>query len=499
MTENKPNGLATEYRVSKVDQASAAITTASIKKCAKKSEAGKKFALIHIGTDEVYGLEFVAAELKNRGHHIRWFDGDRNDTVEEVIGWQATYMCFSPLTTFFPPALEFSRRVKINRPDIQSIFGGHHVTAAPEVADVDGIDTVVVGPVYGTIEKIVEDTSGKILKGEPISVDRMRPARREYFAAVESIGSRHRKTIMSHFGCPYKCSYCSTSRLKSEFGSKEYSKYWLTRRPINQIIEEAKIFLEFSTKEVALEDDDMLYGQEIDAWLPEFSAAWKKDVGLPIFGNVTPNTVVKVSDKTMETLGELVAVVQMGVQAARHETLKLFNRQFQDEAQVAEAVQRLTSHGIPVKLELIVGAPVEDPVGDAVDTIKLAQRVAVPGTFVVAFPLMLYPGTALHKWCLKKNVPIRDDCSYDFYSGTGSIRFEPDIQKKLTNIAKLAAFFVRYNVEDRWMRALIEMDLNDGAAKRIAESIYYESLRFRLGDQIDQEFGKILQNTKFRY
>jgi coproporphyrinogen III oxidase-like Fe-S oxidoreductase len=250
---------------------------------------------------------------------------------------------------------------------------------------------------------------------------------------------------------------------------------------------------------VALEDDDMLYGKEIDAWLPEFTAAWKQEIGLPIFGNVTPNTVVKVSDKTLATMAELVAVVQMGVQAARQETLKLFNRQFQDEAQVARAVQRLTTHGIPVKLELIVGAPVADPVGDAVDTIKLAQRVAVPGTFVVAFPLMLYPGTALHKWCQKNNVPIRDDCSYDFYSGTGSVRFDPDIQKRLTNIAKLAAFFVKYNVDERWMRALIEMDLNDVAAKRIGESIYYESLRFRLGDQIDREFDKILQNTKFRY
>ena len=464
-----------------------------------KKGASKKFALIHIGTDEVYGLEFVAAELKRLGHQIQWFEGDRDMAVDDVINWQAEYLCFSPLTTFFPPALVFSRNVKSRRPEVQSIFGGHHVTAAPEVADWDGVDTVVVGPVYGTIEKIVENASDKILKGYPVPVNEMIPARREYFESVESIGSRHRKTIMSHFGCPYKCSYCSTSRLKAEFGWKDYSKYWLTRRPIDHIIEEAKIFLEFSTKEVALEDDDMLYGKEIDAWLPEFTAAWKKDIGLPIFGNVTPKTVVNVSDKTIETLAELVAVVQMGVQAARRETLKLFNRQFQDEAQVAKAVQRLAAHGIPVKLELIIGAPVEDPIGDALDTIKLAQRVAVPGTFVVAFPLMLYPGTALHKWCLKNNVPIRDDCSYDFYSGTGSVRFDPGIQKKLTNIAKLAAFFVKCNVDERWMRALIEMDLNNAAAKRIGESTYYESLRFRLGDQIDQEFDKILANTKFRY
>jgi radical SAM superfamily enzyme YgiQ (UPF0313 family) len=459
---------------------------------------GRKFALIHMGTDEVYGLEFVAAELKKQGHRIRWFDGDSSDAVDDVVDWRAKYMCFSPLTTFFSSALEFSRNVKSQCSDIQSIFGGHHVTAVPETCNLDGIDNIVVGPVYGTIDQIVAGSGDKILKGSPVPVQLMTPSRREYFEAVQNIGDRHKKTIMTHFGCPYKCSYCSTSRLKAEFGWKEYSKYWLTRRPIDHIIEEAKIFLEFPTKEVALEDDDMLYGKEIDEWLPKFSAAWKQNIGLPIICNVTPKTVVKVQGKTLDTMAELVTVAQMGVQAARNDTLKLFNRQFQDEEQVANAVKRLRKRGIPVKLELIVGAPVDDPVGDAIETIKLAQRVAA-GMFVVAFPLMLYPGTTLQRWCLENNIAIRDDCTYECYGGVGSIRFDTEIQKKITNISKLAAFFVKYNVDERWIRTLIEIDLNDTASRRISESTYYESLRFKLGDQIDQEFDKILANTKFRY
>jgi len=459
---------------------------------------GRKFALIHMGTDEVYGLEFVAGELKKQGHRFRWFDGDSSHAVGEVVAWGAKYMCFSPLTTFFPSALEFSRKVKSLCPNIRSIFGGHHVTAVPEDCDLDGIDKIVLGPVYGTIDQIVAGSGDKFLKGSPVPVQLMTPSRREYFEAVPNIGERHKKTIMTHFGCPYKCSYCSTSSLKAEFGWKEYSKYWLTRRPIDHIIEEAKIFLEFPTKEVALEDDDMLYGKEIDEWLPKFSAAWIQNIGLPIICNVTPKTVVKVSAKTLDIMAELITVAQMGVQAASRETLKLFNRQFQDEEQVANAVKRLRKRRIPVKLELIVGAPVDDPVGDAIETIKLAQRVGA-GMFVAAFPLMVYPGTALQKWCVKNNVPLRDDCTYECYSGVGSVRFDPDTQGKITNISKLAAFFVKYNVDERWMRALIEMDLNTAASKRISESTYYESLRFHLGDQIDQEFDKILANTKFRY
>ena len=94
---------------------------------------GRKFALIHIGTDEVYGLEYVAAELKQHGHQIRWFDGDLESAVDDVIDWHPEYMCFSTLTTFFQPALEFSRKVKSQNGDIKSIFGGHHVTVVPEV------------------------------------------------------------------------------------------------------------------------------------------------------------------------------------------------------------------------------------------------------------------------------------------------------------------------------------------------------------------------------
>ena len=464
----------------------------------KTNGKGRKFALIHIGTDEVYGLEYVAAEIKRHGHRIQWFDGDLEAAVNDVIDWQPEYMCFSVLTTFFQPALEFSRKVKSQSGDIKSIFGGHHVTVVPEVYKLDGIDAVVVGPVYGTIEKIVESNTEKIIKGHPIPMDKMMPARREYFEGVKGIGNRHRKTIMTHFGCPYKCSYCSTSLFKEEYSGEEYRKYWLTRRPIDHIINEAKIFLDFPTKEVALEDDDTLFGGEIEEWLPEFTAAWKQDIGLPIHCNVTPNTVVKVSDKTLDTLAELVAAVQMGVQAARRKTLKLFNRQFQNEKQVANAVERLRGRGIPVKLELIVGAPVEDPVGDAIDTIKLAQRVGA-GTFVSAFPLMIYPGTALLKWCIENNVPLREECTYECYGGEGSVRFDPDTQRKITNISKMASFFVKYNVDERWMRALIEMNLNDTAARKISETNYYESLRFQLGDQIDQEFDKILANTRFRY
>jgi hypothetical protein len=57
---------------------------------------------------------------------------------------------------------------------------------------------------------------------------------------------------------------------------------------------------------------------------------------------------------------------------------------------------------------------------------------------------------------------------------------------------------VKYNIDERWMRALIEVDLNDTSARKIGEAIFYESLHFRMGDGADAQFENILAETKFR-
>ncbi len=131
MSRKQPRDLLTENPIVKANQNSVHQAAIASNTNVKTNVKGSKFALIHIGTDEVYGLEYVAAELKKHGHQIRWFDGNLDTAVNEVVDWQAGYMCFSPLTTFFPSALEFCRKVKSQRPNIISIFGGHHVTAAP--------------------------------------------------------------------------------------------------------------------------------------------------------------------------------------------------------------------------------------------------------------------------------------------------------------------------------------------------------------------------------
>ena len=49
------------------------------------------------------------------------------------------------------------------------------------------------------------------------------------------------------------------------------------------------------------------------------------------------------------------------------------------------------------------------------------------------------------------------------------------------------------------VRALIDVDLNDSSSKQLSESQYLESLKFRLGNKIEEEFDEILKGMNFKY
>ncbi|MCL0044986.1 radical SAM protein [Nitrospinaceae bacterium] len=458
----------------------------------------RKFALVHIGNDEQYSLEFVAAEIEKVGHEFRWFDCAENSVIQDVTDYEPDFLCFSPLTTFFTQAVSLSKQLKECLPEAKSVFGGHHPAAMPEVIELDGVDLVITGPVHGTIEKIVSSNKKEVIEGDMISMVDIMPSRDEYFSSIPRIGERHRKMLMSHFGCPYNCSYCSISAVRKRYGPKAYADYYLTRRPIENIIEEAKIFLKYPTLEVDMCDDDLIYGKDVDDFFPEFAKIYKQEIDLPIYGFITPPTIVNASDKVLDTLGSLVDTVAMGVQAARSESLRLFNRQFQTEEMLQKATDRLRAFGIRTKLEVIIGLPVEDPIGDALETIKLTQRVGA-GTFGAVFPLMLYPGTELWRVCKEKNIEVEEECNFDWYGGTGSVKFDPETKRKLRNLVKLGTFFIKYNIDERWMRALIEMDLTEASSKLCSENNYLTSLTFRQGDQVEEHFEEILSEMKLVY
>lgn len=470
-----------------------------------------KWSLIHLGSDIAYGMTFFAGELLKNKQEIHWFDGDNLD-IAKIREFNPDYICFGPLSSEFEQAIQIAETIKKELTKSKTVFGGHHVKAVPEELEKNTvIDYLVWGPCYEVIDKILNSPSKTFIKGVPVDPQYMTPALRDYYTQVERIGKRPRTYMLSHFGCVYNCSFCCTGLTRKAFGIKNYKNHWLTRRPVESLIEEAKISKEFGMKEIGLNDDDILYdtqsGGEGTKWLCDFVREWKENINIPMYANVTPQTVIKAEESALGSLSSIVNTVQMGIETFDEGSKKLFNRRFQSEKQVIEACTRLVNQGLKVKFECIIGLPnidnlVPDPLEDAFHTIQVCKRIAkiFPGKIKAQYNnLILFPGTQLTHLCEIRNISRRAAWKSSLYESRGSIIFDEITEKRIRNIVKMATMFIKYQIDDEWMRAIIDMDLTDSASRKFSECNYLDSLLFRIGEDMREKASDIIKNMSFKY
>lgn len=458
-----------------------------------------KFALITFGNEESYGLLFVGGELLEHQQEIKFFSASPS-VVSDVIDWNPDFICFSPMTTFFDRSLEIVKGIKEKNPHVLSIYGGHHAIAVPEIVKMDAVDIVVRGPVRGSISQILDGTVGLIKTKLTVPSDLAMPARDRYYADVPRMGKRYRKFMLSMLGCKWNCSYCSAScrHMRDIFGSDDHKRYYLGRRPLRDIIEEASVIISYPTSEIEWVDDDMFAGGDTKEWIPQFAKAWKYHVNKPIYISTTSLSVLKTSNNVLASLRGIVSVVGLGVQAARKESLRFFNRHWDSEEKLKAAYNRLRAFGFGVNLQSIVGLPVSDPVDEAMDTIKLMQRIG-KGSICSVYPLQIYPGTVLEKYCCDSGILLNDACNGDTNSGLTGILFDDKTSKRLRNICKLATMFVKYGIDERWMRALIDVDFDDETSKQLSITRYHDCIVDRYDEKGEEFFNKIIAETRMSY
>jgi radical SAM superfamily enzyme YgiQ (UPF0313 family) len=482
-----------------------------------------KHALVCFGNEESYGLYFVGGELQKLGQEIKFFDAETDKSiVEEISDWNPDYVLFSPMTTFFTQAYDVTNKIKEKNSKIISVFGGHHATASPEISKLKNIDVVVRGPINGSIERFLKGERGVIttVPGDPN--DLPMPAREKCYEDIPRMGNRYRKVMISMLGCPYSCTYCSSSSLHRVelFGSKAQSNYFLGRRNIETIIEEGKIIKKYPTEEIEWVDDDLFAGRNAEEWLSEFVDRWKKEIDLPMYISTTSVSILKASDEILKKLRETVNCVGLGVQAIRPESLRLFNRQWDTEEKEKIAYDRLISFGYRVNLQAIVGLPISDPVEDAIDTLEGMKRIG-KGSIISLYPLQIYPHTHIGAIAQERGFKLNESCQGDTNTGIGGISFPKETEKRLRNICKFGTLYVKGEIDEKWRKALsnegrnyltenpiderwlqfaLETDFNLETSKMLSMARYHDCVIDRLGkDKGEEVFNKILQTTNIRY
>ena len=202
-------------------------------------------------------------------------------------------------------------------------------------------------------------------------------------------GKTYYQTLASR-GCPHACTYCCNDFLKR----RTKGPYLRFRRPEHIMRELRAAMAVYPDSQYIVFSDDAFSCMPKQA-MEQFGAAYKQDIARPFRCLVSPATLTE--DKLRLLIDMGLQSVQMGIQSAAPETLRMYRR-----AGGLPAVRRATSllhaykqHLDPPLYDIILENPLETT-KDRLQTLRFLLRLPRPFRLQL-FSLVLFPETELHR------------------------------------------------------------------------------------------------------
>jgi anaerobic magnesium-protoporphyrin IX monomethyl ester cyclase len=279
-------------------------------------------------------------------------------------------------------------------------------------------------------------------------------------------------TFMSSRGCPYQCTYCFNAAYRALYQGLGKT---LRKRSVGNLIEEiSRVKSEFPLQHVSFQDDEFCGSLE---WLKEFSAEYRRVIGVPFSCNFRPNLVTgeKVALLKEAGLSSASMAFEAGDPRVRNEILK---RNLSQETML-HAAHTITSAGVFLTIQNILGIPGGSLEAD-LKTLDL-NIAARPGYAWVSI-CAPYPGTELGTYARDRGY---FDGTLDSLTPTYHFRSSLTIKHKreVENLHKLFAIVVEYPWLKPLARQLIRLPLTgvyNLARKFFKGWIYYRKNRFKM-------------------
>lgn len=333
----------------------------------------------------------------------RLFDDD--DVLEQVLDFKPDVVCFSALTANYRWMLGVAQRVK-DATGAVTVFGGVHPSAVPEVVlEEPAVDYVCVGEGEFALPMLL-DALARGRRDEPVPnfISRdgrggfVRGPRLPFFQELDSLPHYDKDLwrdhvdvgasylTMSSRGCPYRCSFCFNNFFAKIPGPGGGS--YVRQRSVDHFIAElSEAKRRYRIRYVDIEDDIFTLDT---AWLKEFSARYRREIGVPFFCLSHPQFLDKEKVAALKEAG--CDWIQIGVQSGDDGYKKAQLRRYESRAHVEKALTLLSGAGIRVKSDHIFGFPGE-PLEAQETALELYARhnVGRVGTFWLAY----VPGTEI--------------------------------------------------------------------------------------------------------
>lgn len=410
------------------------------------------------------GLAYIASMLR-QDHEVKIIDSNvlnytLKDVEREMRNFNPDIVGITSVTPSIYEAYKVAEITKKVNEDCTVILGGPHATFTPRqtLKECKYIDIIVRGEGEETTKDLVED----IEKGAPLNeikgitfrekdeiVDtEPRPIIKNIddipFPSIDLLpmhlyqanGIKY-TTMLTSRGCPFKCSFCSSSRL---FGGQ-----WRGRSPENVLEEIKTVYERYGIRNIEFIDDTFTLNQEraekiCDGIIKE---------GLDISWGAS-SRVDTLSEKLVEKMKKAGCwIIFLGIESGSQKILDAIGKRITLE-QAKKAVKILKDAGIQVLGSFIIGF-LQDTVETINETIKFAKSLNLDyAEFSILTP---YPGTPIYDYAKKNNMLLTEDWS-KYTAAEPVIKIEGVSEKQVKALFQKAyiMFYLRPKIVLKWLK-----------------------------------------------
>jgi len=415
-------------------------------------------------TSPPLGLAYIASMLR-QNHEVKIIDSiilnyTLRDIEKELQTFNPDVVGIASVTPSIYEAYKVAKIAKKVREDCIVVLGGPHATfmSRQTLEECKYIDIIVKGEGEETTKELIES----IEKGAPLNKVRGITFRekneiidsepRPFIKNIDDIPFPSRDLLPMHLykfngvryttmltsrGCPFKCSFCSSSRL---FGG-----YWRGRSPENVLEEMKIIYEEYNIKNIEFIDDTFTLDQERAEKICDgiIKQGWNISWG-------ASSRVDTLSKKLVEKMKKAGCwILFLGIESGSQKILDAIGKRITIE-QAKEAVKIIKDAGIQVLGSFIIGF-IQDTKETIKETIKFAKSLNLDyAEFSILTP---YPGTPIYEYVEKNNLLLTKDWSK--YTATEPIiKIDGIPEKQLKRFFKEAYidFYLRPRIALKWLK-----------------------------------------------
>ncbi len=408
--------------------------------------------------NEKLGLMYLSSALKNAGHDTKLTQTDVEDIYDTVKEYKPDFIAFSISTGEQDYALKTSRNIKNSYSNVKSIFGGPHPTFFPEIAHESGVDYVVCGPGEKTIVDIVEGKTSEIVTKSPLikDINKLSHPDRDIIYRFDDFRNNPMKNVITQRDCPYSCAYCYNHGWRELFASEKSKMF--QRKSVSKTIDEIKQIKNNYPLEKILFIDDSFILKKNDEWVKEFCESYGREVDMPFLCSVRANFIDESTVEMMNDAG--LEMVNFALETVDPEIRRtVLNRKNISNKDITNAIKLFKKYDIRCRMQNMIGLPIEDPLGEAINTLKFNLENMVTDSWASLF--QPYPRTALAKYCLENGF-IDDisleNCANSFYDES---RINIPDKDKLGRLQKWWYFIVDNSLPLELIDVILEIPLTE--------------------------------------